>query len=120
MPKYANPRARLAANSTVDENTGCWNWTAGVNNNGRPRTTYRDDTGRARGILVTQFILRFIHKQPGMGLHRCHNYMCVRPEHVYAGTAGENNRDIVDSGRHVSGWHYHNEERRQRKHLRET
>jgi HNH endonuclease len=41
---------------------------------------------------------------PGLcALHHCDNPRCVRSEHLFIGTRGDNNRDRVMKGRHVSG-----------------
>jgi hypothetical protein len=36
-------------------------------------------------------------------LHRCDNPWCVRPEHLFLGTALDNNRDRHEKGRYASG-----------------
>jgi hypothetical protein len=36
-------------------------------------------------------------------LHRCDNRVCVRPDHLFLGTNGENNRDAVKKGRSARG-----------------
>lgn len=117
---YASPLARVAANSRV-EDCGCWRWLCTFNNVGRPRISVRIK-GRVAVITVARFIVQFIHgerwKRGRVGAHSCDNGWCVNPAHVAGSTQGRNVRDCVQRGRHVSGFKFYNEQRRQLRHLR--
>ena len=42
-------------------------------------------------------------KPAGMVLHRCHNRLCINPEHLYVGNHAQNMADRASSGRNRSG-----------------
>jgi len=83
----------------------CWPWTGAV----PKRSGYgRFNTGVKRaGHWVVVNAHRYswkLHNGPvpdGLCvLHRCDNKPCVRPDHLFVGTKGDNNRDMVAKGRH--------------------
>jgi len=82
----------------VSKSDRCWTWTG---------------CGTPKGYGVVGYLGRqayahrvswIIHNGPipsGMSVcHRCDNPPCVRPEHLFLGTALDNNRDSRDKGRH--------------------
>lgn len=86
----------------VRKTDSCWEWTAGTNGMGY-------GTIHVRPWMITahrfSFILHFgeIPKDKPCVLHRCDNPKCVRPDHLFAGTRGDNNRDCVQKGRNATG-----------------
>ena len=71
----------------------CWNWTASTRNSGYGRIGYN-------GKVVSAHRLSWIiHNGPipegKWILHKCDNKLCVNPNHLYAGTPGDNNYDTA-------------------------
>jgi len=77
----------------------CWIWKGGLSNGrygtvtinkiqtGSHRASYEMNVGEIpKGMCVC---------------HKCDVMQCVRPDHLFLGTKGDNNRDTVKKGRHV-------------------
>lgn len=90
------PMERFQEKYTVNQETGCWEWTAGIGHNGYARFKYNGKTHRAHRWIWEQ-----IHTTPSeLILHRCDNRKCVNPEHLFAGTQHDNIHDMLKKGRH--------------------
>lgn len=87
--------------SKVNKTDGCWEWTAS-----------RDKAGYGY-CSPTRYGSKFAHRASWQihngtipdGLcvcHQCDNPSCVRPDHLFLGTVGENNADRNAKGRSVS------------------
>ena len=85
----------------ADGRNGCWQWTAG-----------RDTRGY--GVLKVDGVQSGAHRlswelhraplQDGISvLHHCDTPACVRPDHLFLGTQGDNMADMVAKGRQVKG-----------------
>lgn len=82
----------------VEKGDGCWTWKGAADGYGygcfqtkrkvekAHRVSYRLATGQPAGDLDV--------------CHKCDNPPCVRPDHLFLGTAGDNVRDMVAKGRH--------------------
>jgi hypothetical protein len=80
---------------------GCWNWMGG-------KTAYGYGQIYADGKVVSthRFSYSEYHGRIGRGVficHRCDNPACVRPSHLFAGSAAKNNRDMKEKGRAAHG-----------------
>jgi transposase-like protein len=82
----------------------CWIWTGPINERtGGYGTTKRED-GRTESAHRVAFSLE--HGEIGAGLHVCHrcdNRTCVRPAHLFRGTAADNIHDMIAKGRNYRG-----------------
>lgn len=78
----------------------CWTWRGGHTGRG-----YSSFTLRGRQVLAHRLSLAI--KLGGLpadmrACHHCDNPGCVNPKHLFAGTATDNSRDMVEKGRLVS------------------
>lgn len=79
------------------EGDGCWEWLGPMYRNGygaaphekRPKLAHRVAWILAHGPIDDGLMV----------LHRCDNRRCVRPEHLFLGTAKENTHDMIRKGR---------------------
>ncbi len=81
----------------------CWEWTGGFHSNGYGAVTFD-----YRQYLTHRVAYRLVHGDIAEGLyvcHRCNNPRCCNPHHLYAGTAAENSRQMVEDGRAYRGEH---------------
>lgn len=78
--------------------SGCWIWLAATNKKGygliqierRFTRAHRVSWRIFRGAIPTGLAV----------LHRCDVRSCVNPSHLFLGTTADNNRDMVQKGRH--------------------
>lgn len=81
--------------------TGCWEWTAWVNNWGygffygsrKSRLAHRASYELFCGEIPDKMHV----------LHKCDNPKCVRPSHLFLGTELDNKRDMVEKKRQAYG-----------------
>lgn len=100
---------RLASNTDVRRDHGCWTWTGYANANGYGVLSV---AGRRFYAHRVALLLERGHLDADeFACHHCDNPPCVRPDHLYAGTPADNVRDMVTRGRHrpgtVSGLDHH-------------
>ena len=96
-PKHHSPRTieeRLMSHVSVDESTGCWNWTGNIlpggygymNIGGKQEGAHRVSYAYFNGEIPEDFMV--LHKE------NCHNRRCINPEHLYLGTHYDNMQDM--------------------------
>ena len=88
---------KLLSKIKINDQTGCWEWTAATNNTGygfirdgkKMRTTHRVSYEEHKGPIPK-----------GMSVcHTCDNPKCVNPDHLWLGTTLDNIRDMISKGR---------------------
>jgi len=83
--------------SHVPEIGNCWVWMAMINGIGRP---FFSIAGTRILAYRMSWELEFGKIPKGHGvLHKCDNPSCVRPDHLFTGTALDNVRDMIRKGR---------------------
>lgn len=93
----SDPRKRFEANYTPEPNSGCWLWTGTIGREGYGQIKLNGKLWRAHRLAYELFIGEM---PDGLGaLHKCDNRQCVNPDHLYAGTTLQNNRDMFARGR---------------------
>ncbi|WP_412566328.1 HNH endonuclease signature motif containing protein [Streptomyces nojiriensis] len=87
----------------VQKTDECWIWTGGRGDHGYGGIN--GDDGRSVSTHRFSYQLHYGPIPDGMYVcHKCDNPACVRPDHLFAGTAQDNNQDMIRKGRRVSGW----------------
>lgn len=82
----------------VDRTYGCWNWTGATQ---RGYGVVRIDKAYLRAHRVAWEWANGVPVPDGLYiLHDCDNRLCVRPDHLRAGTASDNTIDMMRKGRH--------------------
>lgn len=96
MGRWDTPEIRFW--EKVAKSDGCWEWTAYRNSAGYGRFT----VGPGNETNAHRYSW-FLHYGPIPGglwvLHHCDNPPCVRPDHLWLGTTGDNTADMIAKGR---------------------
>lgn len=84
---------------SLDETTGCWNWTGPRDICGYGVRGFRGTSNYKVHRISAEFYLGFDPKSNLKVLHKCDNPSCFNPKHLFLGTILENNRDRDKKGR---------------------
>ena len=93
----------------VNKSDGCWEWTGCIlpwpNTERKQRFGYGQFRLTKRRITVLahrySYVLTYGPIPPGLQVcHKCDNPKCVRPDHLFVGTASDNKQDSMNKGRH--------------------
>lgn len=94
-------KAKLLALHVPEPNTGCWLWLGAHDKDGYGKVSAsREISGRAHRFSWEIFKGEI----PGgkWVLHKCDTSACINPEHLFLGSARDNNLDMVFKKRHVN------------------
>lgn len=86
----------------VNKTDDCWNWTGAVINSGYGTFFIAKVNGVSRLKLAHRVAWELANGPIPEGLfvlHRCDNRRCVRPDHLFLGTAKDNTHDAMRKGR---------------------
>lgn len=86
----------------VDKSGDCWLWTASKQHYG-----YGAFWNGKKLVPAHRWIYQRIHGEFPSSTHICHRCdvpSCVRPDHLFAGTAHDNIRDCISKGRNRIGF----------------
>ncbi len=90
-------RAPFFTRRTVDPATGCWLWTGAKDPKGYGNVWHEGRSDKAHRVA---FRLTKGPIPPGMMvLHACDRPSCINPDHLHAGTAKQNTREMIERGR---------------------
>lgn len=85
----------------VDKSGECWLWTGRLDRYGYG--DFRVIGGHAKAHRVAYELGIGPIPEGMLVCHRCDNRACVRPDHLFHGTASDNARDSVAKGRWITG-----------------
>lgn len=86
----------------IDNETGCWNWTAGIYETGYGHFKMKHSDGKqkkTRAHRVSWMIFKGDIPEDMLVLHNCDNKICVNPDHLFIGTQQDNINDMISKGR---------------------
>ena len=82
--------------SLVEKSDGCWRWTGNFFTDGYGRVHCN---GRRQAAHRVAYQLTVGSIEPGLFVcHHCDNKWCVRPDHLFVGTAKDNMQDWTKKG----------------------
>jgi len=77
----------------------CWEWSSSKNEKGYGKFLVNAEIGEIRAHRASLLLLCGVDAGAMLVLHRCDNPGCVRPEHLFLGTAKDNTQDMLAKGR---------------------
>lgn len=92
--------------SKVHKSDGCWLWIGSTGAKGHGQISLGGRRGRREAAHRVSWRLHFGDIPEGLLVcHRCDNPPCVRPDHLFLGTQGDNMRDCAQKGRDAATVH---------------
>jgi hypothetical protein len=97
-PQFQSPAPRFWSKVNFNGPGGCWEWTACLFPAGYGKFGVRSPV--VVGAHRWSYEAAYGSIPDGLCVcHRCDNRKCVRPDHLFLGTVGDNNRDMYAKGR---------------------
>lgn len=91
--------SELLTEYTVND-LGCWVWIGHKNEKGYGKIRYKGKVLMAHRVSLVNKLKRELLRGE-CACHRCDNPSCINPDHLWAGTRLQNNRDAIKKGRFV-------------------
>lgn len=89
--------------SKVIKSEGCWTWSAAHDKDGYGLFNFIENGLRKCRAHRFVWTLTYGHIPEGLLVcHLCDTPSCVRPDHLFLGTVGDNNRDAFSKGRMIN------------------
>ena len=91
-------KIKIMQNSTICPFSNCWNWNKHKDNVGRGKIWFKNTTANCSKI---SYIVFKSEVPAGFFVcHKCDNYSCVNPDHLFLGSPQENvnDREIKKKG----------------------
>lgn len=102
MPVFnQSDRERFWRNVHIGQKHECWPWKKSQFTGGYGQI--KVERKNLKSHRVAYYLHYGIDPQENLICHRCDNPVCCNPYHLFSGTEGDNARDCVAKGRHVSG-----------------
>jgi hypothetical protein len=98
LPPKPGPLERLMARVTVDP-AGCWIARGAATAEGYPVLSFGGRETTASRFMLGRKLGRDLTEME-FACHTCDTPRCVNPDHLWAGSHGDNMRDMVSKGRH--------------------
>ena len=98
-------QVRFQEKYVVNAETGCWEWTGAINNNGYGLLNVDSRSRLAHRISYEIHVGQIPESRDYHGtcvLHKCDVRRCVNPDHLFLGTAQDNTSDMDAKGRRVN------------------
>lgn len=89
--------ARLWAKTVVDQRTGCWEWQGSENGGGYGTMSVAGRIWIVSRLSLTLKLGRTLESKI-FACHACDNPPCWNPDHLFPGTAADNNLDRFKKG----------------------
>jgi hypothetical protein len=101
-PTFANAAESFWSKVDRSNADGCWPWTAAATRGGYGAFVFHRKSYRATRFALEMHLGRKLETDE-YACHHCDNPPCVRPDHLFAGSAKANIEDAVAKGRMAIG-----------------